>query len=247
MGPTQQQAKQAKAKAFSTGKQPKARVSRYLKSLDPQLVEGPKSLLLLKGLRCSDHMSKVLKDLRAVNAPNAKLLSKNNEVLPFEDFTSLEFLLTKNDSSLFALASHNKKRPNNLILGRTFDHHMLDMMEFGISNYRGLADLAGAPKKRLGSKPLMLFLGDTWHLDETLGKIQNHLVDHFRGVPVTKLALNGMDYIMTFAVSGTPGETESSVIHMRSYYMKLKKNPNGGKIPAPYLTQSGPDMDMTVR
>ncbi len=29
--------------------------------------------------------------------------------------------------------------------------------------------------------------------------------------------------------------------------MKLKKDPNGGKAPVPYLTPSGPDMDFKVR
>jgi len=241
MAPTQQQAKQNKVRSISSGKQPKARVARYLKKVGPQLVEGPKGLLLLKGIRCSENMANLLKDLRALNAPNSKMLNKTNPILPFEDTSSLEFLMTKNDSSLFALGSHNKKRPNNLILGRTFDHQILDLLEFSISDYRGLTDLKSAPKKRVGSKPLMLFLGDAWNLDANLGRIQNFFVDFFRGVPVTKLALSGMDHIITFA---TP--PDGKVIHMRTYYMKLKKNPSGGTVPIPYLTQSGPDMDMKV-
>jgi len=65
----------------------------------------------------------------------------------------------------------------------------------------------------------------------------NFFVDFFRGVLMTKLDLSGMDHIITFA---TP--PDGKVIHMRTYYMKLKKNPSGGTFPFPYLTQSGPHL-----
>jgi hypothetical protein len=42
-------------------------------------------------------------------------------------------------SGLFALASHNKKRPDNLILGRFFNHALLDMSEVGIDAYTPMA------------------------------------------------------------------------------------------------------------
>jgi len=242
MAPTAHQARIAKTKALSTGKQPKARVVRYLKKQESQLVEGPRNVLLLKGIRCSDHMSSVLKDLRSIKAPNAKLLSKNNVIVPFEDTSSIEFLMTKNDSSLFALASHNKKRPNNLIIGRTFDRQVLDMVELGLSKYKSLHEYSGAPKKRIGSKPMMLFQGDAWHLDSNMVKLQNLLIDFYRGEPIKKLALSGgLDHLINFTV-GLDG-----IIYMRTYYCKMKKNPNGGKTPVPFLTPSGPDMDFKVR
>lgn len=162
MAPTQQQAKQAKLKQLSGAKAPKARVQRYLKSTQALLVENTKSSLLLKGIKCSNDMSMVLKDLRATRAPHSKLLTKNNVIQCFDDEgqNSLEFLLTKNDCSMFALASHNKKRPNNLCIGRTFDRRILDIVEIGIERYKSLLDYKGCPKKRVGSKPMMLFVGD---------------------------------------------------------------------------------------
>lgn len=107
MAPTNQQAKAAKAKVLSGGKPPKARVQRYLKSTDSQLKEGAKNTCLLKGTKCSQVMGHVLRDLRAMQAPHAKLLSKKNPIYAFENEgqMSLEFLTTKNDSPLFALAS----------------------------------------------------------------------------------------------------------------------------------------------
>ena len=77
MAPTQAQLSASKASI----KQPKARVARYLKTLEPRLIEKQaKSCLLLKGTRCSAGMHNLLKDLRALNAPHAKLLNKNNPI-----------------------------------------------------------------------------------------------------------------------------------------------------------------------
>lgn len=251
MAPTQNQSKLSRTKVIAGGKQPKARIQRYLKKQESQLVEGARAGLLLKGIKCSNSMSTILKDMRSMKAPNAKLLTKNNMILPFEDAgqQSLEFLTTKNDCSLFAMASHNKKRPNNLIMGRTFDRHILDMVELGVTRYKSLADYSGGPKKRIGSKPLMLFCGDKWHLEGEFKRLQNMLIDFYKGDPVDKFVLSGMDHMMVFTVAEpTAGAvTEKPTVHQRTYFCKLKKNPNGEKVPIPYLVNSGPDMDFKIR
>lgn len=250
MAPTNQQAKAARAKLLSGGKQPKARVQRYLKSTESKLVEGARASLLLKGIRCSQSMGVVLKDLRSALQPNCKLLSKNNAIIPFDTDgqASLEFLSTKNDCTVFCLASTNKKRPNNLTIGRTFDRQILDMVELGIVRYKSLGDYASAPKKRIGSKPMMLFVGDLWQHDSACTKLQNLLIDLYKGDPVQKIFASGFDHIMVFTSS--LGPNDKPLINQRTYFCKLKKNPNGGgvnKTPLPLLTPCGPDMDFEVR
>eukprot|EP00555_Chaetoceros_dichaeta_P006171 CAMPEP_0198253994 /NCGR_PEP_ID=MMETSP1447-20131203/4369_1 /TAXON_ID=420782 /ORGANISM="Chaetoceros dichaeta, Strain CCMP1751" /LENGTH=355 /DNA_ID=CAMNT_0043939893 /DNA_START=98 /DNA_END=1165 /DNA_ORIENTATION=+ len=257
MAPTQQQTKQAKAKLLSGGKPPKARVTRYLKRhSEPLLEENAKSALLLRGIRCNDAMNTVLKDLRSTKAPYSKLLTKNNIIVPFGDFEgqqSLEFLTTKNDCSLFAMASHNKKRPNNLTVGRMFDRRILDVAELGIVRYKSLKDYGGVPKKRVGSKPMMLFVGDRWDIDPNYGRLQNLLIDFHRGDAVKKIVLSGVDHVIVFTMVEDPDRVNDDavwnnpIIHQRTYYCKLKKNPTGGRTPVPYLTPSGPDMDFTLR
>jgi ribosome production factor 2 len=44
----------------------------------------------------------------------------------------------RQDCSLFIVGTHQKKRPDNLIIGRLFADHLLDMFEFGVSNYKGI-------------------------------------------------------------------------------------------------------------
>eukprot|EP00934_Nitzschia_sp_Nitz4_P008866 Nitzschia sp. Nitz4//scaffold1_size375055//19641//20687//NITZ4_000209-RA/size375055-processed-gene-0.405-mRNA-1//-1//CDS//3329540844//8856//frame0 len=251
MAPTQDQQKSAKAKVLAGGKPAKARVQRYLKSVEPKLKEGAKSTLLLKGIRCSDAMGKVLKDMRAMQAPHCRLLTKKNAIVAFETDgqNSLEFLTTKNDCALFALASTNKKRPNNLVIGRTFDHQILDMVEVGVLRYKSIHDYGGSvPKKRIGSKPLMMFLGDLWQQDSNCQKMQSLLVDLYRGDVVDKLVVSGLDHLIMFVASQNP-KTQQLVIHQNTYFLKLKKDPSNptSKVPVPLLTPCGPDMTMSIR
>ncbi len=78
--------------------------------------EKTKRTLIVKGKHTCQVINDVLLDLTMLSKPNNKILNKKNELLPFEDANSIEFLNQKNDCSLFALGSHSKKRPNNLIL-----------------------------------------------------------------------------------------------------------------------------------
>lgn len=94
----------------------KARVERLLKKREPLLVENTKKSLFIRGHRTSQITNDTLKDLAMLCKPHSKALQRKNEILPFEDCKSIEFLSEKNDCSLFAFASHTKKRPHNLIL-----------------------------------------------------------------------------------------------------------------------------------
>ncbi len=67
------------------------------------------------------------------------MLKRKNPLRPFEDETQLEFLAECNDTSLFMYVSDSKKRPDNVVLGRLFDHHVLDMIELGVDAYLPMA------------------------------------------------------------------------------------------------------------
>jgi ribosome production factor 2 len=259
MAPTKQQSQQAKAAVLAGKKKaPKARIQRYLQSTESQLRENGKSVLLLKGRRASGAMHTVLTELRALQGPGrVKLLSKKNDLTAFDDVTgeqSLEFLLTKNDASLFAMATHNKKRPNNLILGRTFDHQLLDRAELGVLRCKSMKDYGSTFKKRIGSKPLMLFVGDAWQHDTNARNLQNLLTDFYRGDVVDRLVATGLDHVLVFvavATAETPSGGSNATglrVHQRTYHVQLKKNPAAGSTaPAPYLRPCGPDFDFALR
>jgi ribosome production factor 2 len=60
--------------------------------------------------------------------------------------------------------SHNKKRPNNLVIGRTYENKILDMVELGMLNYEAIADLTEAAVP-INVHPFLIFQGDVWETD----------------------------------------------------------------------------------
>ena len=124
----------------------------------------------MKGAKTSEVITKVLKDLALMKKPHTKVFTRKNDLRPFEaddtQTSSLEFLCEKNDAGLFVMGNHNKKRPHNLILGRTFNDQLLDMIEFGV---KGFISMEEHQKMKTTthvtafmneSKPCIVFQGD---------------------------------------------------------------------------------------
>ncbi|KAL9969219.1 hypothetical protein ACROYT_G021412 [Oculina patagonica] len=117
------------------------RGKRAIEERAPKDVENTKTALFLRGGRTSETVTQAMKDLCSLKKPNAVMFQKKNIMRPFEDHTSLEFFSVRNDASLFLFGSHSKKRPHNLVIGRCFDGHILDMIELGIDKFISLNDI----------------------------------------------------------------------------------------------------------
>jgi len=213
------------------------RVQRLLKKRGSLLVENAKKILLLKGRKSSQRVVNFLRDLNRLKSPNSKLFSKKNNIVPFDDDTSLKFLCDKNDCSMFGFASHNKKRPHNFILGRMFNWEVLDMVEVGIDQYLGLDEINGAGKMQ-GNKPMMLFQGDEFEHVEEFKILKSLLIDLFRGQETDSLNCVGLDSVMVCS-------SHKQACHMRWYFVTLDDSET--KTPTVKLKNMGPFLDMTVR
>ncbi|KAF9590874.1 hypothetical protein IFM89_039183 [Coptis chinensis] len=81
------------------------------------------------------------------------------------------------------VGSHSKKRPDNLVLGWTYDHHIYDLVEVGVENFRSMDsysfDKKIAPK--VGTKPFFAFIGEGFESVEELKHLKEVLLDVFRG------------------------------------------------------------------
>lgn len=79
---------------------------------------------------------------------------KNDDVRPFESGGEvfLEQHGGRADCSLFALGSHSKKRPHNLVLGRLYDGRLYDAVEFGVAEYKPIRGFSAATLAQLGNK-----------------------------------------------------------------------------------------------
>lgn len=174
--------------------------------------------------------------------PLCKKLQRKNDLLPFEagGETHIENLARLNDCSLFALVNHTKKRPHNLVLGRMFEFHILDMLEFGVTNYLPSASFPGV-KSAPGSKPLLLFNGDDFDATETTRTMGSLLLDVFRGPDnVQAVNLAGVDRVLVFTLEG------EKVVRFRHYSIELRKSERS-TLPRPVLKQAGPQFDLTLR
>ncbi|PPD86417.1 hypothetical protein GOBAR_DD16635 [Gossypium barbadense] len=113
----------------------KGRVKRELDKRAPKLVETGKKTLILQGTKTSGTLNSVLSEIYHLKKGGAvRFTRKNDNIRPFESGgeTSLEFFSLKTDCSIFVYGSHSKKRPNNLVIGRMYDHHVYDLVEVGI-------------------------------------------------------------------------------------------------------------------
>ncbi|XP_067841154.1 ribosome production factor 2 homolog isoform X2 [Heptranchias perlo] len=213
------------------------RAKRFLEKRDSKLIENTKNAMLIKGGNTSETVSQALKDIYSLKKPNAVLYKKKNITRPFEDQTSVEFFSKKSDCSLFMFGSHNKKRPHNLIIGRMFDYHVLDMIELGIEKFDGLRDFKNS-KSSEGSKPMLVFAGDSFEIDNDHKRLKNLLIDFFRGPTVPKVRLGGLEIVLHFTAF-------AGKIFMRTYKVLLKKS--GCRTPRIELEEMGPSFNFVLR
>lgn len=220
-------------------RKPKTRKGKkVLMAREPQLVEGPRTMLFLDGRKCGGDVKSCMKDIQQLKKPLIKVLNRNNDITPFDDPSSLEFLTQKNDCAMFAFGSTSKKRPNNLILGRIFENEILDMVELGIKQYQAMSEFKN---DKIGTcvKPCLVFNGPKWSQTEELRRLRNLLIDTFQKDKVDAIRLQGIEHVMSFTC------TEDMNILMRSYKIQLKKS--GQKTPRIELVEIGPSADFSIR
>lgn len=147
-------------------------------------------------------------------------------------------LAVKNECTHFLFGSTSKKRPDNLIIGRLYEHDVLDMVELAIKDYRGLKDFKN---EKISShvKPCIIFNGYKWKVTEELRRLRNLLLDMFHKEPVDQIRLQGIEHVVSFTVA------DDLSIHMRSYKILLKKS--GHKTPRIELEEIGPSAQFTMR
>lgn len=137
---------------------------------------------------------------------------------PFEDKKELEKYCEKAGASLFLFGSHNKKRPDNIVIGRTFDWQVLDMVEFGLNNFQAIEDICNVSDLPYQVKPFVVFQGDLWETDENCGKIRNLLSDFFfennkvEGIEIDKI----LQITICFSIN------EEKRIFMRVFQTKVE-------------------------
>ncbi|KAJ8447268.1 hypothetical protein Cgig2_013045 [Carnegiea gigantea] len=228
-----------KVKTPTTG-----RARRELEKRAPKLVEGEKKTLILHSTKTSNVLNTVLTEIYHLKKGNCiKYSRKNENIRPFEagGETSLEFFSQKTDCNLFVFGSHSKKRPDNLVLGRFYDHHIYDLLEVGVENFKSLQSFSYDKKiaPKMGSKPLIAFVGEGFESVEELKHLKEVLLDLLRGEVVENLNLVGIDHVYVCTV------VSQNRVFLSHCALRLKKS--GTVVPKMELVEVGPSMDLVVR
>lgn len=116
---------------------------------------------------------------RALRRNHSVLFGRKHDMHPFESREELEKVAKKSDTSLFLFGSHNKKRPHNLVIGRTYEHKVLDMVELGLLNADSMDSIVANAEIPFNVQPFVIFQGDLWESDEQFKKLRNLINDFF--------------------------------------------------------------------
>jgi len=198
--------------------------------------------MFIKGHKTSQIVNDALTDLAALKKPFALKYNKkeSNKQNPFESENTVEFFAYKSDASLFMYGCHSKKRPHNLVVGRMFDHHLLDMMEFGITNFKPISSFPSLKQCRHGSKPLFAVIGSVFNTDYRFKTASNMLVDFYRGEVIDSITLAGLDHVIVLSATDN-----ADTILFRHYAIEMKRS--GTKVPKVVLVEIGPSIDLVLR
>lgn len=193
--------------------------------------DAPKTSVIIRGNKSSPSIAALLQDFHRLRAPQSVLLSrKHPEIYPFEKFETMQKILGKHDSNLYCFGSHSKKRPSNLVIGRTFDNELLDMFEFNLVDYKSLKDFP-ANTAHAGFKPVILFQGELFETEEKFVRLKNLLLDFFGGGSTNKVDSRSLDRALVFSI------TDQETILMKQYQIRLPFS----------TTEIGPSAELKLR
>ena len=166
--------------------------------------------------------------------------------------------------------SHSKKRPNNLVIGRTYDHHIYDLVEVGVENFKPMESFKYDKKLAplIGSKPMIAFVGEGFENVEELKHFKEVLLDLLRGevhFSAALLVCTSMIYELSILIKAWVWYMQvvenlnlvgldrvyvctaisSNRVFLSHCGLRLKKS--GTKVPRMELVEVGPSMDLVVR
>jgi ribosome production factor 2 len=225
---------------------------RIMRKREPQLVEDPKTALIMRGNSSNDVML-FLRDLHTIRNPLSTLFSRKHPEHPFEDVSRLESTCSKQGHNLFVFGSSSKKRPFRIIFGRLFDSRLLDMIEYNVKDYRQLNSFHASKREAvLGSKPLVIFQGAAFETNESLKRTKSLLLDFFGAAKPDKVLLSGIDQVIVCTTFDTPppaagssaSEESDPPVSVRRFRVLQQKS--GSRLPRVELEEIGPRFTLTL-
>lgn len=129
-------------------------------------------------------------------------LQKNNDINPFEDNAFLISRAQRDEAGFLCFASHNKKRPDNLVLHRFYENQVLDVLEMGIEEIETMEDFKNCMTIETGQQPILIFQGDGFELSEKHMRFRTMMIDFFRIKHLEEINIVEANRIITFTSKG---------------------------------------------
>ncbi|CDW79488.1 brix domain-containing protein 1 [Stylonychia lemnae] len=189
---------QQKTLDIRKGKTHKGR--KILENRAAKVVENPKTAIFIKGNKSSLTVNQIMKELHIMRGQDDRsklFMKKSHDIHPFENQGPLELLAGKQDCSLICFGNHQKKRPDNLILGRTYDKRILDVFEFGVLNFKSMNEFDINEVSR-EQKPVLVFQGEQFEFSEKHQRIKNLLYEFFHMNDMDEVNIVEMKRILVF-------------------------------------------------
>ncbi|CAD8105059.1 unnamed protein product [Paramecium sonneborni] len=175
---------------------------RILESREPKLVEGPKQTLFIRGPKTSLSVRQLAHEWHMLKRDFSITYNKNHEIQPFEDTKPLETFCERSQCSMFCFVSNSKKRPDNLIIGRTFDKKVLDMIELHLKEFKSQEEFAASVEIPMHARPLIIFNGEVFGFNSNHMKLHNLLTDFFyENVPISDIKSSDINLIISITAT----------------------------------------------
>lgn len=167
---------------------------------------------------------------------------KQHDIIAFEDASKIEKQSVQQDCSLFVVGSHQKKRPHNLTMGRVFNGNVLDMFEFGVTDYKSMGEIAAKTTLPHDMKPLLLFQGEPFEMSEKHRRLKNLFIDFFKMSDTHEINVVEMQRILVF----TCPKNDSPVV-CKQYEAGVIKEGEIKQNNLPELKEIGPSFGLKIR
>ena len=214
----------------------------YLESLMPKMIEEPKQCLFINTQNSTELMRMVLNEFYLMRKDYSKKLTKKEEIVNVvENRDSIEFLCKKNNTTFFALSSHNKKHPMNITLGCLFDFHLLDYFDFEVTNFLPMSYFKTDTVINSDLKPIIIFQGELFESDFNYDRLKKFFIDFFQLYDKESIIISEMRRIMAISI-----EKDEKIVKIRNYQINgnLTSKANLSKI---NLIEIGPSFDLKER
>ena len=121
----------------------------------------------------------------------------SHDLHPFDDIGPIEQFCQKQGCSMFIIGTHQKKRPDNMVLGRMYANHLLDMFEFCVTGY--------VPQTKFKCnevtnqiKPILVFQGEQFDFSEKHRRFKNFLIDFYKLMDYNEVNIQELKRVMVF-------------------------------------------------